>query len=47
MTKMQEEAADIVLPNNQSVGEWLRPQIEEAYESKAMPRMLPAMGRKR
>ncbi len=28
---------DIVLPNKQTVGEWMGPQISEAYEGGAMP----------
>lgn len=35
--------ANIVLPGNQTVGEWLGPQIEEAYETNEMPRMLPQL----
>jgi hypothetical protein len=33
--------ANIVLPNNQLVGEWLAPQIESAYANKKMPPLLP------
>lgn len=29
--------AHIVLPNGQTAGEWMRPQVEEAYASGAMP----------
>lgn len=39
--------AHIVLPGGQTVGEWMRPQIEEAYESGEMPEMrlaLPSPG---
>jgi hypothetical protein len=36
--------AHIVLPNNQTVGEWLDPQLEEAYQSGRMPPLLPAPG---
>lgn len=32
--------AHIVLPNGSTVGEFMRPQIEEAYVSKKMPSML-------
>lgn len=32
--------AHIVLPGGMTVGEWLSPQIKEAYASKRMPRML-------
>lgn len=33
--------AHIVLPNGQTAGDWLRPQIASAYESGKMPPMLP------
>lgn len=36
--------AHIVLPNQQTVGDWLRPQIEEAYRTNELPSMLPALG---
>lgn len=32
--------AHIVLPDGQTAGEWLRPQIDEAYESGTMPESL-------
>lgn len=32
--------AHIVLPSGQTVGEWMGPQIAQAYETKAMPLML-------
>lgn len=32
--------AHIVLPNGQSVGNWMRPQLEQAYETMTMPPML-------
>lgn len=32
--------AHIVLPNGQTVGEWVGPQIASAYETKQMPLML-------
>jgi hypothetical protein len=35
-----EFAANILLPNGMSVGDWLRPQIQRAYELDAMPPML-------
>jgi len=35
--------ANIVLPNNQLAGEWLRPQIASAYSSGAMPKLLPML----
>ena len=34
----------IVTPNGQTVGEWLKPQIEEAYASGRMPALLPGRG---
>lgn len=40
----EEFMAHIVLPNGQTVGEFMRPQIEEAYETGTMPNMLPALG---
>lgn len=40
--------AHIVLPNGETVGEWMRPQVEEAYASGVMPSelrlALPAAG---
>lgn len=35
---------DIVLPNGQTAGEWLAPQVEEAYQTGQMPPMLPMLG---
>jgi hypothetical protein len=35
--------ANIVLPGNQMVGDWLRPQIEEAYRIGATPALLPML----
>ena len=32
---------DIVLPSGSTVGEWMAPQIAEAYETGRMPAMLP------
>lgn len=34
-------AAHIVLPGGMTVGEWLTPQIADAYANKRMPKMLP------
>lgn len=34
--------AHIVLPDGQTVGTWMRPQIESAYERGDMPALLPA-----
>jgi len=33
--------AYMVLPNDQTVGEWSRPQLAEIYDSGKMPKMLP------
>ncbi len=32
---------DIVLPDGRTAGEWMAPQIEEAYQTGQMPAMLP------
>lgn len=36
--------AYLALPNGTTVGQFMRPQIAEAYESGTMPSMLPALG---
>jgi hypothetical protein len=36
--------AHIVLPNGQTVGECMVPQISAAYETGRMPRLLPGIG---
>lgn len=36
--------AHVVLPNGTTAGQWLRPQIADAYETGQMPAMLPALG---
>lgn len=36
--------AHTVLPDGSTAGEWLRPQVAEAYRTGAMPPMLPALG---
>ncbi len=41
MTFEEEFMAHIVLPNQQTVGEFMLPQIEEAYLTKSMPKTLP------
>jgi hypothetical protein len=41
----EEFLAHIVLPNNTTVGQFMRPQIELAYGSGKMPPMLPAPDR--
>lgn len=38
----REFLADIILPNGQTVGEWTGPQIDVAYQTGAMPPLLPA-----
>lgn len=43
-TVEREFLADLVLPDNTTVAELLRPQLEAAYQSAAMPRGLPAPG---
>jgi len=35
--------ANIVLPDGKSVGDWMRPQIAEAYRVGSMPSMLPML----
>ena len=37
----REFLADVVMPNNQTVGQWLAPQIEQVYLSGKMPPLLP------
>ncbi|EGQ63115.1 hypothetical protein GGI1_17183 [Acidithiobacillus sp. GGI-221] len=33
--------AHIVLPSGETVGHWMRPQIESSYQSGVMPPLLP------
>lgn len=40
----QEFLSYIVLPNQQTVSEFVLPQLEAAYNSGAMPKMLPGIG---
>lgn len=40
----QEFLYDIVLPNNQTVGEYIVPQIEQSYLTQKMPPLLPGIG---
>jgi len=40
----QEFMAHIVLPSGETVGQWMSPQIQAAYESGTMPKLLPAIG---
>ncbi len=35
--------ADVVTPNGQTVFQWLRPQLEDIYSKKKMPKMLPGV----
>ena len=47
ITEFEDEfLAHIVLPNGQTAGHWMRPQIAKAYESGSMPPLLPAPGGK-
>lgn len=36
--------AHVVLPDGSTVGEWMAPQIEAAYQDGRMPNLLPALG---
>jgi len=40
----REFLADIALPNGQTVGEFMRPQLQEAYGTGRMPPLLPGGG---
>lgn len=40
----QEFLAHIVLPNGQTVGQYVTPQIEAAYQHGTMPKLLPGIG---
>ena len=39
--------ANIVLPDNNTAGDWMIPQIDEAYRTGEMPPMLPGAGGQR
>lgn len=39
----QEFMAHIVLPNGQTTGQWMIPQIEAAYKTGTMPALLPML----
>lgn len=41
----QEFLANIVLPNGSTAGEFMVPQIENAYNTQKMPAMLPMLGK--
>ncbi len=40
----EEFLANIMLPNNQTVGQYVLPQVEIAYETGQMPALLPGLG---
>lgn len=40
----QEFLADIVLPDNSTVAEYLAPQLEAAYSANVMPKLIPGIG---
>jgi hypothetical protein len=41
ITTFEEEfLAHVVLPDNRTVGEWLAPQLDQAYEDGGMPKLL-------
>jgi hypothetical protein len=42
-TLEQEFLANLLLPNNQTVGEWVGPQVAAVYASGTMPRVLPGL----
>lgn len=39
----REFLAHIILPNQQTVGEWMEPQLQQAYTDGEMPALLPGM----
>jgi hypothetical protein len=41
----REFMADVVIPDGRTVGEWLQPQIEKAYDRGTMPALMPGTGR--
>lgn len=43
VTFEEEFAIHVVLPDNTTVGEWLLPQIQHAYETGDMPALLPGV----
>jgi hypothetical protein len=45
VTFEEEFASHVVLPDGSTVGEWLEPQIAEAYATGHMPELLPGAGR--
>lgn len=44
VTFEQEFLAHMVLPNGQTVGDWVEPQLAEAYAGGSMPALMPATG---
>lgn len=42
VTFEEEFAVHMVLPDNTTVGEWLLPQVQRAYDTGEMPSLLPA-----
>jgi hypothetical protein len=45
ITTFEEEfLAHIVLPNGNTVGAWVGPQLEEIYKTSSMPNLLPGAG---
>lgn len=42
-TVEREFIADVVMPDNRTVGQWLAPQLEAAYQSGKMPPLLPGV----
>ncbi len=40
----EEFLANIILPNNQTVGQYVLPQVDLAYETGKMPPLLPGIG---
>lgn len=43
VTFESEFLAHIMLPNGQSVGDWIEPQVDQAYDTGEMPALLPAI----
>lgn len=44
-TVEHEFMADVVLPNGKTLGEWIGPQLAQAYGNGKMPKLLPGAGR--
>lgn len=45
ITEFEDEfLAHIALPDGQTVGRWIKPQLEQSYQSGAMPSLLPPPG---